>query len=203
MDILAVSVWLRYLEICGVSVPFPPNAYQGDYVITMAQSLHARDGGRYARSEIELAALPNADPEQHLDLLIATAKRELAADYAGLHAYALNTQLEDCRSDLAEFGVKFDCWYSERSLFDSGKVERAVAALEAAGHLYAKDGASWFQSTVFGDEKDRVVRRENGQFTYFASDIAYHLDKIDRGFNRMIDVWGADHHGYIPRVKVR
>ena len=201
MDILAVSVWLRYLEICGVSVPFPPNAYQGDYVITMAQSLHARDGGRYARNKIELAALPNADPEQHLDLLIATAKRELAADYAGLHAYALGTQLEDCRSDLAEFGVEFDCWYSERSLFDSGKVERAVAALEADGHLYAKDGATWFQSTVFGDEKDRVVRRENGQFTYFASDIAYHLDKMDRGFNRMIDVWGADHHGYIPRVK--
>ena len=201
MDILAVSVWLRYLEICGVGVPFPPNAYQGDYVITMAQSVHARDGGRYARRELELAACPNADPEQHLDSLIATAKRELAADYAGLHAYALGTQLEDCRSDLAEFGVQFDCWYSERSLFDSGKVERAVAALEADGHLYAKDGATWFRSTAFGDEKDRVVRRENGQFTYFASDIAYHLDKMDRGFNRMIDVWGADHHGYIPRVK--
>ena len=100
-----------------------------------------------------------------------------------------------------EFGVTFDCWYSEQSLHDTGKVDRAVARLDAAGHLYDKDGATWFRSTAFGDEKDRVVRRENGQFTYFASDIAYHLDKIERGFSRVIDVWGADHHGYIPRVK--
>jgi arginyl-tRNA synthetase len=113
----------------------------------------------------------------------------------------LHTQLTDCREDLAQFGVNFDCWYSEQSLYDTGKVERAVARLSAAGHLFEKDGASWFRSTTFGDEKDRVVRRENGQFTYFASDIAYHLDKFERGFERVIDVWGADHHGYIPRVK--
>jgi arginyl-tRNA synthetase len=109
--------------------------------------------------------------------------------------------LDDCRDDLAEFGVKFDCWYSEQSLYDSGKVGRAVERLDAGGHLYTKDGAMWFRSTDFGDEKDRVVRRENGQFTYFASDIAYHLDKFERGFDRVIDIWGADHHGYIPRVK--
>ena len=204
MDILALSTWLRYLELADTHIPFPANAYQGDYVIAMAQSLLARDGERYLRDAADvLAGAPDAnqDAESHLDYLIANAKRLLAVDYADIHSHALNTQLADCRDDLAEFGVNFDCWYSEQSLYDSGKVERAVARLNAAGHIYSNDGATWFRSTTFGDEKDRVVRRDNGQFTYFASDIAYHLDKIERGFARVIDVWGADHHGYIPRVK--
>jgi arginyl-tRNA synthetase len=204
MDILALSTWLRYLELAGARIPFPANAYQGDYVTAMAQSLFARDGKRYLRNTADvLAGAPDAnqDAESHLDHLIASAKRLLAADYADIHDHALDTQLADCRGDLAEFGVNFDCWYSEQSLYDSGKVERAVARLNAAGHIYSNDGATWFRSTAFGDEKDRVVRRDNGQFTYFASDIAYHLDKIERGFERVIDVWGADHHGYIPRVK--
>ena len=204
MDILALSTWLRYLELTATSVPFPANAYQGDYVVAMAQSLLARDGNRYVRNAPDLVAgAPDAaqDAEAYLDHLIAGAKRLLAADFATLHAYVLTTQLADCRADLAEFGVDFDCWFSEQSLYDSAKVERAIARLDAAGQLYVKDGATWFRSTAFGDEKDRVVRRENGQFTYFASDIAYHLDKIERGFERVVDVWGADHHGYIARVK--
>jgi arginyl-tRNA synthetase len=110
-------------------------------------------------------------------------------------------QLADCHSDLAEFGVTFDEWYSERSLYDTGRVERALKRLEERGHLYEQDGAKWFRSSRYGDEKDRVVRRENGQYTYFASDIAYHLDKFERGFDIAIDIWGADHHGYIARVK--
>ncbi len=204
MDILALSTWLRYLELVATPIPFPANAYQGDYVTAMARELLARGGKRYLRNAADvLAGAPAAtqDAESRLDCLIANAKRLLAADYADIHNHALNTQLADCRGDLAEFGVNFERWYSEQSLYDSGKVERAVTRLDAAGHIYSNDGATWFRSTTFGDEKDRVVRRDNGQFTYFASDIAYHLDKIERGFTRVIDVWGADHHGYIPRVK--
>jgi arginyl-tRNA synthetase len=141
------------------------------------------------------------DAEAHLDALIESAKRALGEDYAYVHGYALTEQLGDCRNDLLEFGVTFDHWFSERSLYDAGYVERALAKLEAAGHLYVQDGAKWFRSTAFGDEKDRVVQRDNGQYTYFASDIAYHLNKFERGFERVIDVWGADHHGYVPRVK--
>jgi arginyl-tRNA synthetase len=204
MDILALSTWLRYLGLEGIHIPFPANAYQGDYVTAMAKTLREHNGERLLRKALDIVAnAPDAtqDAESHLDQLIANAKALLATDYAVIHQHVLRTQLDDCRDDLAEFGVKFDCWYSEQSLYDSGKVGRAVERLDAGGHLYTKDGAMWFRSTDFGDEKDRVVRRENGQFTYFASDIAYHLDKFERGFDRVIDIWGADHHGYIPRVK--
>ena len=204
MDILALSTWLRYLELGGVTVPFPANAYRGDYVRTMAQALLMRDGPRYLRAAASVvAAAPDAckEPEAQLDHLIENAKRLLAGDYAVVHRYALTQQLDDCRDDLAQFGVSFDNWYSEQSLYDGDKVGRALRRLDDAGQLYVKDGATWFRSTAFGDEKDRVLRRENGQYTYFASDIAYHLDKIERGFDPVIDVWGADHHGYIPRVK--
>lgn len=204
MDILALSTWLRYLEICGQTVAFPPNAYQGEYVRDMARGIQRQHDARYVHSvDRVFAGAPSVhtDPEAHLDALIANAKRVLGPDYAYLHDYALTEQLGDCRNDLLEFGVTFDHWFSEASLFDSGLVEQAVRRLEAHGHLYEQEGALWFRSTAFGDEKDRVVRRENGQYTYFASDIAYHLNKFERGFQRIIDVWGADHHGYIPRVK--
>ncbi|MDB5904777.1 MAG: arginine--tRNA ligase [Betaproteobacteria bacterium] len=203
MDILAVSTWLRYLEIAAERVPFPPNAYQGDYVRAMAQALFDAKGARYARPAGEIVKdLPSVidEPEAHLDALIARARFLLGEGYDEIHAHALNEQLADCRDDLTEFGVVFDNWFSERSLYDSGAVERAVAKLTEAGHLYEKDGAKWFASTAFGDEKDRVVQRENGQYTYFASDIAYHLNKLER-YDVAIDVWGADHHGYIPRVR--
>jgi len=204
MDILALSTWLRYLELAGHTVPFPANAYRGAYVRDMAREIHAQHGPRYVRDTAALLAnLPEGDEaaEERLDLLIARAKSLLGEDYAYVHNFALTEQLGDCRNDLTEFGVVFDEWFSERSLYDSGLVERAVAALAQRGHLYEQDGAQWFRSTAFGDEKDRVVQRENGQYTYFASDIAYHMNKLERGFDVMIDVWGADHHGYIPRVK--
>lgn len=204
MDILALSVWMRYLEISGARLSFPPNAYQGDYVRAMARQLHEAEGKRYLHpADAVLAGVPSieADPEAHLDGLIANAKRLLGADYASLHDFVLTEQLGDCRNDLLEFGVTFDSWFSEQSLFDSGLVERVVEKLEKSGHLFQKEGAKWFRSTDFGDEKDRVVLRENGQYTYFASDIAYHLNKYERGFDRVINVWGADHHGYIARVK--
>ena len=204
MDILALSTWLRYLELGGETVGFPPNAYQGDYVRDMAAELRKADGTRYHRTWTQASACAadvGAEPERHLDDLIANAKQLLDADFDRVHRHALDTQLNDCREDLAEFGVSFDRWFSERSLFTSGQVDRAVEQLEQRGHIYVQDGAKWFRSSDFGDEKDRVVQRENGLYTYFASDIAYHLDKFERGFDLVIDVWGADHHGYVPRVK--
>jgi len=157
---------------------------------------------RFAR---DAEALPQAregeDPDAALDRLIAAAKELLGDDWQRVHRFALDEMLADQRDDLAAFGVEFDRWFSERSLYDSGAVARAVETLAARGHLYEKDGALWFRSTAFGDEKDRVVRRDNGQYTYFASDIAYYADKFARGYDRAIDIWGADHHGYIPRVK--
>ena len=204
MDILALSVWMRYLEINQSTLLFPSNAYQGDYVRDMARQFQEAKGSRFvhpAKAVLEGVASVEADPEAHLDGLIASAKRLLGVDYASLHDFVLTEQLGDCRSDLHEFGVTFDSWFSEKSLFDSGMVERAIETLEKSGHLFVKEGAKWFRSTDYGDEKDRVVQRENGQYTYFASDIAYHLNKFDRGFDRVINVWGADHHGYIARVK--
>ena len=206
MDILALSTWLRYLEIGGAEIAFPGNAYQGDYVRDMASLIREAHGDRYVHQpELLFAKMPPATEEgsgeAQLDSLIAGAKKLLGQDYAYIHNFVLTEQLGDCRNDLMEFGVVFDNWFSERSLFDSGLVAHVVQLLEQKDYLYQQDGAMWFRSSNFGDEKDRVVRRENGEFTYFASDIAYHLNKFERGFDRVIDVWGADHHGYIPRVK--
>ena len=204
MDILALSTWLRYLELNGINVPFPPNAYQGDYVQHMAQQIHTAHNDRYVHQPwTVLQDVPDIEtaPDAHLDGLIANAKKLLGQDYGYIHDLVLTEQLGDGRNDLLEFGVQFDSWFSEKSLFDNGMVERVINQLQSSGHLYEQDGAKWFRSTRFGDEKDRVVQRENGIYTYFASDIAYHLNKYVRGFDRIIDVWGADHHGYIARVE--
>ena len=204
MDILALSTWLRYLSLGNQFVPFPANAYQGDYVSAMADSIFALHGERYMRlAAAVIANVPDAasDPEGHLDALIANAKNLLGADYAYVHGHALEEQLGDGRNDLTEFGVIFDTWFSEKTLHESGLIDKAVKQLQQHGHIYEQNGALWFRSTAFGDEKDRVVLRENGIYTYFAADIAYHLNKFERGFDRVIDVWGADHHGYISRVK--
>ena len=203
MDILAVSAWLRYLALFDEPLPFPPNAYQGGYVHEMAEQIKQAHGDRYVHpAEAVLACVPDTDDDEaRLDALILAGKDLLGEDWAYVHGHVLSEQLADCRADLEEFGVHFDVWFSERSLYDTGMVARAVEKLEKAGHIYLQDGARWFQSTAFGDEKDRVVQRDNGLYTYFASDIAYHLNKFERGFDKVIDVWGADHHGYIPRVK--
>ncbi len=215
MDILAVSTWLRYLAGFGSQITFPPNGYQGAYVSDMAQRLRKVESARLVRSDEAVlrgapgVAVKQADVDQaaddqneaHMDVLIANARSLLGEDYRVVHQLALHEQLADCRSDLEEFGVVFDEWFSEQSLYDDGSVARVVEQLAAAGHVYEQDGARWFRSSAFGDEKDRVVQRENGIFTYFASDIAYHANKLARGFDLVVDVWGADHHGYIPRVR--
>ncbi|PKO38151.1 MAG: arginine--tRNA ligase [Betaproteobacteria bacterium HGW-Betaproteobacteria-6] len=213
MDILAVSTWLRYLDLHGVDLPFPPNGYQGGYVREMAEQLKHAHGDKYVRPAAAVLAgtpgFPAAERsddeakqqrEQQLDALIARAKELLGPDWAYVHQHALSEQLADCRDDLEQFGVHFDVWFSEKALFDTELVARCVDLLEKNGHLYVQNGARWFKSTAFGDEKDRVVQRENGLYTYFASDIAYHLNKFERGFDKVINIWGADHHGYIARV---
>ncbi len=211
MDILGTSVWLRYLELCGETLAFPSNGYQGDYIWDIAATLHRDHGDAYRHTTEEVFAdvpadatgqTPDGDKEAHIDGLTARAKQLLGDNrYRFVFELALNTILDDIRDDLELFGVTYDEWYSERSLTESGAVNKALERLRNAGQVYEKEGALWFRSTAFGDEKDRVVERENGQTTYFASDIAYHMDKLERGFERVIDVWGADHHGYVPRVK--
>ena len=208
MDILALSTWLRYLDLCGETIEFPSNGYRGDYVWDIAATLHREDGDRFRRPAAEVFAdvSPDApaggDKEKHVDDLVAQARVLLGeVDYRVVFDLALNTLVDVIRDDLHAFGVDFDRWFSERSLADERLTETAIERLSERGHLYEQDGALWFRSTDFGDEKDRVVRRDNGQTTYFASDIAYHMNKFDRGFDKVINVWGADHHGYIARVK--
>jgi arginyl-tRNA synthetase len=241
MDILAVSVWIRYLQANDIAVDLPSNCYKGDYVNSygedMAQthgqahaiSLEAYNSASLNRDQssalIELNAMPedvfekqrkalnlSVDEftakfekrflEESLDARIDFAKKQLGDEgFELFFKRALDSILEDIRQDLSEFGVDYDTWFSERSLFDQGKIDKAIDKLKASGDVYEKGGAWWFKTTDYGDEKDRVVIRDNGQPTYFASDIAYHADKLERGFDLAINVWGSDHHGYIPRVK--
>ena len=208
MDILATSVWLRYLEACGEKVAFPSNGYKGEYVLSIAKSLKDKHGRLLLKQTSTVYdAIPKDEPmggdkEEHVDALIDKAKDLLGPDaYKKVFDAGLDQILGEIRKDLADFGTEYDEWFSERSLMESGMVEKAIAELKEAEMLYQQDGAWWFKSTAFGDEKDRVVVRDNGQTTYFASDIAYHLNKFQRGFDKVIDIWGSDHHGYIPRVK--
>ena len=208
MDILATSVWLRYLEACGEKVAFPSNGYKGEYVISIAKTLKDNHGRALLKqTSMVYDAIPKDEPmggdkEEHVDALIDKAKELLGLDaYKKVFDAGLDQILDEIRKDLADFGTEYDEWFSERSLMESGMVEKAIAELKEAEMLYQQDGAWWFKSTAFGDEKDRVVVRDNGQTTYFASDIAYHLNKFQRGFDKVIDIWGSDHHGYIPRVK--
>jgi arginyl-tRNA synthetase len=208
MDILAVSVWLRYLEFCGEEITFPCNAYQGDYVMDIAASLHRANQDKFHFSQSVIFADISADEpaggdkEKHIDDLIAKAQTLLGdKQYQIVFDLALQTVLADIKDDLGHFGVHFQQWYSEKQLTSQGSVDKAIAQLRASGDIVDRDGTLWFKTTDYGDEKDRVVVRKNGMGTYFASDIAYHREKFERGFEQVIDIWGADHHGYIPRVK--
>jgi arginyl-tRNA synthetase len=208
MDILASSVWLRYLQIFGESIVIPANGYPGAYLEPIARKLRDAVGDSLLRSGASVYRdLPpekpaGGDQEVYVDAIVART-RELIGEpaFARVLKLALDELLDDIRTDLEEFGVVFDRWYSERSLETTGAIDRVLARMQSLGHLYRQDGAIWFRASAFGDEKDRVVVRENGQKTYFASDIAYHYDKRRRGFERLIDVLGSGHHGYIARVK--
>ena len=205
MNILAVSVFIRYLEHTGESVVFPSAGYQGDYISSLGATLFQNAGNSLQVSyDALLAGVPKDSEETkdtHIDGFIQNTKESLGDDWLKPFNLALTAILDDIKDDLSEFGADFDEWFSEKSLVTSGEIEEAIATLEERGHLYKQGGAIWFRSTDFGDDKDRVVRRDNGETTYFASDIAYIANKFSRGFDRIIYVWGADHHGYIVRIK--
>ena len=208
MEILAASTWLRYLEKCGERFDFPANGYRGEYIAAIAEQLltAAGPGLRRAAAEVFGGLPPDApqggDKDTYIDAVIARSRALIGeANFRKVLDFALDDILADIKEDLQEFGVTFDRWFSERSLDDDGSIERALLALESSGRAYRKDGALWFKSSEFGDEKDRVMVRENGAKTYFASDIAYLFNKLGRGFEHLLYVWGADHHGYIARLR--
>ena len=207
MDILTVSIFLRYLSLCGEQIRFPDNGYQGQYINDIADSIVVESGESFKQSadivfeNICKDGIEGGDKESHIDALIVRAKDLLGDNFQTIFQVGIESILGGIKDDLADFGVRFEKWFSEQSLIDSGLSESCITRLKDSGHIYKKDGALWFKTTNYGDEKDRVVVRDNGNHTYFASDIAYHLEKLERGYDKIINVWGADHHGYIPRVK--
>ena len=207
MDILTVSIYLRYLTICGESLRFPDNGYQGQYINDIAQVIYEASGQEFhLKSDLVFENVSKdgsegGDKEIHIDQLIERAKSILGDRFKAVFKVGIESILGGIKNDLAEFGVIFEKWFSEQSLIDSGLSEACISKLKDSKNLYEKDGALWFKTTNYGDEKDRVVVRDNGNHTYFASDIAYHLEKLERGYDKIINVWGADHHGYIQRVK--
>ncbi len=176
MEILGHSIFLRYQELFGRQIEFPEDFYQGEYIVDIAREIKNAKGDYYLKIEESIAI-------------------------SELSAYGGKKILDEIREDLKDFGIEYDCWFSEKSLFENNLVRKVIEELKERGFIYEEDGAFWFRSSEFGDEKDRVVVRSNGALTYFASDLAYHKNKFERGFNQIIDVWGADHHGYVPRVK--
>jgi len=208
MDILAVSVWFRYLELCGEQARFPDNGYRGDYIYDIARVVRKEIGDKYRfkGQQVLDGLLPDeadgGSRELHIDALIQRMRELLGQEgYVTFFETAVNSILTDIQKDLSSFGVDFDHWFSEKELEDNGAIDHAIEKLEENGHLYKKDGATWFRASELGDEKDRVVVRENGRTTYFASDIAYFLNKMERGFEKAIYIFGADHHGYIARLR--
>ena len=208
MDILATSIWLRYIELCGIPIVFPDNGYQGEYIFDIARKVRKKYGDKFIFQSQEVYEGVPADEkdggnkESHIDGLVVNAKNLLGMNnYEKVFKIGLKNILSGIKKDLEKFNVAYDSWFSEKKLHDGDTIDRALKILDDKGYLYEKDGAIWFMATHFGDEKDRVVTRENGQKTYFASDIAYLLNKFERGFEGALYIFGADHHGYIPRLK--
>ena len=207
MDILAVSIYLRYLSLCGENLRFPDNGYQGQYIKDIAQVIYESSGEEFYKkfdlifANVSKDGSEGGDKESHIDGLIENSKSILGDSFRAIFQVGIESILGGIKSDLSEFGVVFEKWFSEQSLIDTGLSESCISKLKESQKVYEKDGALWFKTTNYGDEKDRVVVRDNGNHTYFASDIAYHFDKFERGYDKIINVWGADHHGYISRVK--
>ncbi|MEX0706953.1 MAG: arginine--tRNA ligase [Woeseia sp.] len=205
MDILGLSVWLRMLEQAGIEVPFPSAGYRGDYIRDIAATVDGGELSSFTAADIVdglPADGPDGDKEAHIGALIDRAEQLLGQErFLSIRQQSLESIRDEIREDLAEFGVRFDRWFSEQSLTDDSRIDEALAVLKKRRMLYEKEGALWFRATDYGDEKDRVVVRENGKKTYFASDIAYHFDKRKRGFDHLLDILGADHHGYVARVR--
>ena len=205
MDILGVSVWLRLLEQNGVTVSFPEAGYKGDYVRQIATSIDTSGIPEVSADKLAdglPADAPDGDKEAYIGALIDKGHELLGIHhFQRIRKQALDSILGDIEDDLTKFGVTFDRWFFEQSLTDDNLIHDALIVLKERGMLYEKDGATWFRATDYGDEKDRVVVRANGQTTYFASDIAYHSDKRKRGYDHLLDILGSDHHGYQARVR--
>ena len=209
MNILSVSLWIRYAQIFDKNIKMLNNGYQGDYLIVIAQHLKKLRSDELFDDDDEIKSLleyENEDAEKHTDEVIDSIKSKLNDEFSYVRDFALREILELIKEDLLEFGVDHNKWFSESTLYksephDLSKVDQSIDELSSKGFVYEKEGAIWFKSSELGDDKDRVLKRGNGEFTYFASDVAYHLDKYDRGYDRIINIWGSDHHGYLPRVK--
>lgn len=173
---LAISIEARYFQALGLDKEMPEDGYHGADIVEIGKELATEFGDKYV----------NADAQERFDFF-----RE----------YGLKVEMAKLRKDLEDFRVGFDVWFSETSLYKNGKIDEALDALRTAGYIYEQDGATWFRSTDFGDDKDRVLIKQDGSYTYLTPDIAYHKDKLDRGFEKLINIWGADHHGYIPRMR--
>ena len=207
MDILTLSVWIRYLQSYKEPVDIPKNSYQGQYVIDIAQDLKKKHGDQFYHTqrlineEFFPETDPYIDPEIYLDTWVKTQKKILGtANFNLILHTALDNILDDIKNDLKEFGVFYETWFSEIQLINTELIQSGIDQLIKGGYVYEKDGAQWFHATAFGDVKDRVLMRKNGAPTYFASDIAYHLYKYNQGYDLLVDIFGADHHGYIPRI---
>ena len=209
MNILSVSLWIRYAQIFDKNIKMLNNGYQGDYLIAIAQNLKKLRSDELFDDDDEIKSLleyENEEAEKHTDEVIDSIKSKLSDEFSYVRDFALREILELIKEDLSEFGVDHNKWFSESTLYksephDLSKVNQSIDELSSKGFVYEKEGAIWFKSSELGDDKDRVLKRGNGEFTYFASDVAYHLDKYDRGYDRIINIWGSDHHGYLPRVK--
>tara|TARA_B100000678_G_C18209898_1_gene502869 strand:+ start:130 stop:1818 length:1689 start_codon:yes stop_codon:yes gene_type:complete len=204
MDILTVSTWIRYLQQHDKEICFPESAYKGNYIIDIAADLKNKYANKFVTPHKDILDLLDTKEEADIkiDKLIKYCVSVLGEkNYRLILETCLDSILSSIKNDLNEFGVEFNNWYSEYSLLKNNSVNQCIAKLNDKSWIYQKDGAKWFRSSKLGDEKDRVLERENGQKTYFASDIAYHLSKFERGYKKIINIWGADHHGYIERVK--
>lgn len=212
MQILALSLWIRYLEVNEIAINLPKKAYQGDYICEIAEAFKKQESLRLCDEKYvslynqKSSELNFADDDEHgdsyVDAHINILKEVLGdLDFKVCLDFVLTEILRDIREDLGEFGVHYDDWFSEEQMIAAGAVPKTIKELEKKDYLYNKDGAIWFRTSDLGDEKDRVLIRSNGQNTYFAPDIAYHLNKLDRGSDYIIDILGSDHHGYVPRLR--
>ena len=208
MNILATSAWIRYCQLFSSEIKMMQQGYQGDYLIPIAKKLKDEKSDSLFKIEESLIQKLNSEDQddEFTDQLVESLRVILKEEFQYIREFALSEILHLIKADLEQCGVHHNAWFSESSLYGNdgstdSKVDVSIEELKSRGFIYEEGGAIWFKSSSLGDDKDRVLRRGNGEYTYFASDVAYHLDKYDRGYDRVINVWGSDHHGYLPRVR--
>ena len=208
MNILATSVWIRYCQLFSSEIKMMQQGYQGDYLLPVAKKLKDEKSDSLFKIEESLIQKLNSEDQddEFTDQLVESLRVILKEEFQYIREFALSEILHLIKADLEQCGVHHNAWFSESSLYGNdgstdSKVDVSIEELKSRGFIYEEGGAIWFKSSSLGDDKDRVLKRGNGEYTYFASDVAYHLDKYDRGYDRVINVWGSDHHGYLPRVR--